>query len=54
MTHKLILKVKMFQLFIAKRFGTMQEKPPGIPTPAPSPIPFRVNRDGLHKPKAKC
>ena len=28
MTHKLILKVKTFQLSFAKRFGTVEEKPP--------------------------
>ena len=28
MTHKLILKVKKFQLSSAKRFGTVEEKPP--------------------------
>ena len=36
MTHKLILKVKQFQLSSAKRFGTVEEKPPGggsTPTP---------------------
>ena len=35
MTHKLILKVKKFQLSGAKRFGTVEEKPPGgwIPIP---------------------
>ena len=27
MTHKLILKVKKFQLHSAKRFGTVEEKP---------------------------
>ena len=30
MTHKLILKVKTFQLSNAKRFGTVEEKPYGI------------------------
>ena len=29
MTHKLILKVKKFQLSGAKRSGTVEEKPPG-------------------------
>ena len=38
MTHKLILKVKKFQLSGAKRFGTVEEKPPG----GSPPIPFRV------------
>ena len=45
MTHKLIFKVKKFQLSIAKRFGTVEEKPPGggfHPSPPPPPIPFRV------------
>ena len=29
MTHKLILKVKKSQFSGAKRFGTVEEKPPG-------------------------
>ena len=33
MTHKLILKVKKFQLSSAKGFGTMDEKPPGDSNP---------------------
>ena len=45
MTHKLILKVKTFQLSGAKRFGTVEEKPPGGVDPPP--IPFRVNGQGL-------
>ena len=46
MTHKLILKVKKFQLSGAKCFGTVEEKPAGgwIPPPPP-PIPFRVNQN---------
>ena len=32
MTHKLILNVKQFQLSGAKRFGTVEEKPPGDST----------------------
>ena len=40
MTHKLILKVKMFQLCHAKRFGTAEEKPPGGCNPPPPPIPL--------------
>ena len=40
MTHKLILKVKKFQLFSAKRFGTVEETPPGEVDH--TPIPFRV------------
>ena len=34
MTHNLILKVKKFQLSSAKRFGTVEEKPPGGFRPA--------------------
>ena len=42
MTHKLILRVRMFQLSRANRFGTVDEKPPwgGF---HPTPITFRVN-----------
>ena len=43
MTNKLILKVKKFQLCGAKRFGTVEEKPPG--GSIPPPIPFRVKHD---------
>ena len=39
MTHKLILKVRKFQLSSAKRFGTVEEKPPGGGF---HPQPFRV------------
>ena len=45
MTHKLILKVKKFQLCSAKSFGTVQENLHGMdlpPPPPPPPIPFRV------------
>ena len=41
MTHKLILKVKKFQLSNAKRFGTVEEKPRGGGGDS-TPIPFRV------------
>ena len=40
MTHKLILKVKMFQLCSAKRFGTAGGKPPGGCNPPPPQIPL--------------
>ena len=44
MTHKLILKVKMFQLSSAKHFGTAGGKPPGVGVILPHTInPFRVN-----------
>ena len=54
MVHKLILKIKKFQLSGAKCFGTVEEKPPAgwtplLPPPPPPPIPFRVKDDHLTK-----
>ena len=43
MTHKLILKVKKSQLSGAKRFGTVEETPPGGGFHTP-PILIRVKR----------
>ena len=37
MTHKLILKVKKFQLSGAKRFGTVEGKPPRRVDSTPPP-----------------
>ena len=45
-THKLILKVKKFQIFSAKSFGTVEEKPPGR---VDCPPPPQYHLIGLNK-----
>ena len=46
MTHKLILKVKKFQLFSAKYFGIVKENLKGMDSPdSPTPKPFRVEME---------
>ena len=45
MTHKLILKVKKFQLSSAKCFGTVKEKLQGVDSTPPPPNTINLNRN---------